>query len=288
MLSDSCSTLIFYIFAGLNLRRCIDAEVHESGLRHGSFNELSSKMSLLLVKSKSDSTVSKYYSYFKKWEDFITSKGGVAIPAEPIHVALYLTELIDKQSSSSIVSNVVYSLKWAHSLRNLHDPTDNLFVKNLLEASKRLLTKPKTRKDIVTTDNLIMLCDKYIQSDDILVLRDLAMILIAFAGFLRFDELSSLRCNDVIFHDSHISIRIRKSKTDQYRHGDRIVISKGESVACPYTMLQRYMRVAGLSVTDDTFLFKPCYRSKNINFVDLFSKIRHLVIRELENVLFCV
>lgn len=173
-------------------------------------------------------------------------------------------------------------------MRNLHDPTDNLFVKNLLEASKRLLTKPKTRKDIVTTDNLIMLCDKYIQSDDILVLRDLAMILIAFAGFLRFDELSSLRCNDVIFHDSHISIRIRKSKTDQYRHGDRIVISKGESVACPYTMLQRYMRVAGLSVTDDTFLFKPCYRSKNINFVDLFSKIRHLVIRELENVLFCV
>jgi integrase len=137
-------------------------------------------------------------------------------------------------------------------------------VKNLLEASKRLLTKPKTRKDIVTTDNLIMLCDKYIQSDDILVLRDLAMILIAFAGFLRFDELSSLRCNDVIFHDSHISIRIRKSKTDQYRHGDRIVISKGESVACPYTMLQRYMRVAGLSVTDDTFLFKPCYRSKNV------------------------
>jgi hypothetical protein len=40
--------------------------------------------------------------------------------------------------------------------------------------------------------------------------------------------------------------------------------SKGEYVVCPYTMLQRYMRVPGLSVTDDTCLFKPCYRSKNI------------------------
>ena len=52
---------------------------------------------------------------------------------------------------------------------------------------------------------------------------------------------------------------IRKSKTDQYRLGDKIVISKGESIACPYTKLQRYMRIAGLSTIDDTFLLIKRY-----------------------------
>ena len=59
------------------------------------------------------------------------------------------------------------------------------------------------------------------------------MILLGFSGFLRFDELSSLRCNDISIFDSYFILKIRKSKTDQYRFGDEIPISKGLSIACP-------------------------------------------------------
>ena len=41
------------------------------------------------------------------------------------------------------------------------------------------------------------LCARYSASNELLEVRDLCMILLGFSGFLRFDELSSLRCNDI-------------------------------------------------------------------------------------------
>ena len=52
----------------------------------------------------------------------------------------------------------------------------------------------------------------FLNSKDLLRIRDLAMILLSFSGFLRFNELSQLRSN--------LIIKIRKSKTVQYRDGD--------------------------------------------------------------------
>jgi hypothetical protein len=39
---------------------------------------------------------------------------------------------------------------------------------------------------------LLELCNMHIGNNDLLVVRDLTMILLSFAGFLRFDEVSSL------------------------------------------------------------------------------------------------
>ena len=48
---------------------------------------------------------------------------------------------------------------------------------------------------------------------DWLVLGNLSMILIGFAGFLRYDELSSLKCKDVIVESDYLKITstIRRS-----------------------------------------------------------------------------
>jgi hypothetical protein len=43
------------------------------------------------------------------------------------------------------------------------------------------------------------------------------MLLLSFSGFLRYDEVSSLRFNDVKVHDNHLVSHLEKSKTDQYR-----------------------------------------------------------------------
>ena len=96
-----------------------------------------------------------------------------------------------------------------------------------------------------------------------MVVRDLCFLLLGYAGFLRFDEISSLRCNDVAFHDDYFTLVIRKGKTDQYRYGNTVVICKGDSVACPYSMLKRYMSITSQIVTDLNYLFRPCYRSGN-------------------------
>lgn len=54
------------------------------------------------------------------------------------------------------------------------------------------------RKDFVDCQMLQILCDLYIDIMDVFMFRNLVMILIGFVGFLRFDELSFLKCKDVI------------------------------------------------------------------------------------------
>ena len=61
----------------------------------------------------------------------------------------------------------------------------------------------------------------FLNSTDLLIIRDLAMNLLSFSGFLRFNELSQLRGNDAIVKDGYLIIKIRKSKSDQYRDGMR-------------------------------------------------------------------
>ena len=54
------------------------------------------------------------------------------------------------------------------------------------------------------------------------------MILIAYSGFLRYDELRNLKCCNVKFFEEHISLKIESSKTDQYRSGNEVLIAKGK------------------------------------------------------------
>jgi hypothetical protein len=53
----------------------------------------------------------------------------------------------------------------------------------------------------------------------------------------------------------HSLVKIKKSKTDQYRAGDEIVVSKDQSLACPYTMLMKYVGLANVNIFSDMYLF---------------------------------
>ena len=97
------------------------------------------------------------------------------------------------------------------------DPTESAFVKNLVDSGKRTAKSPVKKKDPVTSDILIKLCSMFLNAKDLLRIRDLAMILLSFSRFIRFNELSQLRGN---VKYCYLIIKIRKSKTVQYRDGD--------------------------------------------------------------------
>ena len=274
----------------MSLKKAIRDEVIDAGVTSDNITKLADSMAYHLVSSRSKGTVSKYYGAFKRWTNFAQSNGMDSIPAQPIHVSLYLTYLIDKHSSFSVLQSAFYAIKWAHKMRGLDDPTGNHFVVNLLESAKRQNSKPKIRKQPVGSDQIIQLCDKYVHSKDILVLRDLSMILLCFAGFLRFDEISSLLCKDVQIFENHLSLFLRKSKTDQYREGSTVVISKGSTAACPISCLNRYLSEANIKLDSDHFLFKPAYSSKGVcSFVHVnkpisYTRARETIVKRLKEV----
>ena len=58
-------------------------------------------------------------------------------------------------------------------------------------------------------------------------------------------------------------IRVRQSKTDQYRDGNKVVIARTGSDTCPVAMLERYMAMANLTPAGENWLFRPLTATKH-------------------------
>ena len=125
--------------------------------------------------------------------------------------------------------SAIYGIKWAYNVNDSNDPTESNTINLLMETAKRIASKPKIKKGVVTTEMLQTLCKAYTDCEDILDLRDLCMITLAYEGFLRFNELSNLHRIDISFKPDHMILKIRKSKTDIYRHWNEVLMAKGSS-----------------------------------------------------------
>ena len=272
----------FYLVPGLKLQDHVNQAIESSGVGLDSeLGRLNLHMSQYLMCSRSGSTAKSYMHSFDRWRKFIIRHGHSDIPAQPVHIALYISHLLDNGASHSTVSSAIYSIKWMHEISGLTDPTDISFVKSLQESSKRITARPVQRKDPVDSRLLQSLCEMYKNSTDLLVLRNLTMILIEFSGFLRYDELSALKCVDITVETEYLKIFIHRSKTDQLREGSEILISKGITCACPYSMFLRFVSAAKIDLSSEHFIFKPIFRSSGIaKFIHKNKKLSYTAARQ--------
>lgn len=124
----------------------------------------------------------------------------------------------------SPVNEAYYGIKWAHVIAGCPSPTDNRFVMNTLEGSKRILSKPVSKKEPITVDILQKNYLKLFDRNNLYNQRTICMCLLSFAAFLRSKELINIKRLDVSFFSDHVEIFIESSKTDIYRDGTRVVI----------------------------------------------------------------
>jgi hypothetical protein len=149
------------LLTGIGLRDNISSQLQQVGVHGQERDEVANKMTNFLMQSKADSTVKKYGGAFSHFQTFCDSNGFSSNPARSIHVAMYLTGLIDQGKSDHVVSSAVYAIKWVHNINDLPDPTESNIVKSLMEAAKRLNSKPVQKKDTVTSEMLQILCASY-------------------------------------------------------------------------------------------------------------------------------
>ena len=164
--------------------------------------------------------------------------------------------------SVSAVEEAYNSVNWVHDIAGLQSLAGDAIVKSVVEGVRRLFAKPVVKKEPVTVDDLRAI----VENSDLTDLGDVmtaTLCLLCFAAFLRFDELAGLHCSDVIFADGHLKLRIRKSKTDQYRQGDEVVLTESESPTCPVGMLKQYMALGEVDRSSEAALFHPITRSRS-------------------------
>ena len=85
-------------------------------------------------------------------------------------------------------------------------------------------------------------------------LANIRLATVALQDFL--GMMNWLISDHVLSHDG-VTIRIPRSKTDQYRQGNEVVIARTTSDTCPVAMLEEYIRRAEIDLRSQLFLYCP-------------------------------
>ncbi|PFX25561.1 Integrase/recombinase xerD-like [Stylophora pistillata] len=246
---------------------------------------LANKLPQVVVGSRADSTTATYLCGFKRWGSWASRFPEINVsPASPAFVSLYLLSVLQASTSPAPVQTALYSIRWAHDLTGFQSPTSHTLPQKVLESARRRLSHQKSKKSPMTTQILL----KFLQSLDgyLVDTRFMAMALLAYAGFLKFDELSNRRLKDVIPHSTNFELFIESSKTDQYREGAVVQIVKTSTDLCPWANLVKYLSQAKLVLPSslnggDDFLFGNIQTKSGTQFVRAGSKISYTRCREI-------
>ena len=102
---------------------------------------------------------------------------------------------------------------------------------------------------------------------------------------MRFSEVANLRRLDIVFHRNYLKIFIEKSKTDVYRDGAHVLVAKIGSLSCPFSILSKYIELAGISHFSQEYSFRGLSFFKKQNVYKLrasnkpisYSRAREIV-----------
>lgn len=142
------------------------------------------------------------------------------MPADPLTVAMYLAALADRGAKISTMRRRLVAIASAHRDRGHDSPTAHRAVRAVLQGAARSCVRPVTQKSALTRSALpaVLLA----AGDGLKGARDRAIVLLGFAAALRRSELSALDVADLRFEANGLILTIRRSKTDQLRHGREI------------------------------------------------------------------
>lgn len=213
----------------------------------------------LLQASRATNTCRSYERGFMRWRKWASSHSlgpGDIFPARILHVAIYLSSIIQTANSSSPVINAFYSLKWMHDIYGLRSPTDSKLIQNILEAGKRKLSKSVVKKEPITVSLLKSMYDSLYCERNVKSQRTICACLLAYAGFLRSAELLLIKRSDICFESTYISLFVENSKTDQYRDGAWILIARTGTSLCPVRNLEKYLLWANIDDNSDEYIFR--------------------------------
>ena len=202
---------------------------------------LANQIPEILLQSRAPKTVKKYWSAVQRWKDWSALHHLPHSPADPYHVTLYLVHLLQGARTASPVTEAVSAISWYHGLLGIQDPTCNSQVRNVLQAARRMLARPKQRKTPLTRELLQKVALNLLEDESLQSLQVLALITVGFAGLLRWDDLSHIYADEIIVKEEYMAIFLDVRKNDQLRHGHWILISRWDGELCPVSLVERLL-----------------------------------------------
>jgi site-specific recombinase XerD len=215
--------------------------------------------------STAANTKKAYASDWARFTGWAGERGFGVLPADPVVVAHYVTEAATEQVgvgrwrySPASLTRWVSSINQFHTAAGLPAPGRSEVVRRALSGVRRIRSTPPVRRSPLLLDDLrvlmLHLSTRVTEwPGGVAARRDMAVLLMGFAGAHRRGELVALTVADVTLHRSDgLHVRLRSSKTDQEARGAVKALPYGrDPVTCPPCAWVRWREVLHAADTAD-------------------------------------
>ena len=257
-----------------------------------SFDSFKPLLSKILTKARENSTTKTCSSYFENWKIWAAQFPEVnVLPADEFHVVLYMMHLLQTGKTFPVIRMSCFAINYFHSIVGYQNPCPTSLSYNVLEGIKRILAYSPTKKSPVTVSQLYEMYN-YFGSKTISLsnLRTILICVLSFMGFLRFGEVVKLRRCDIIINKTFLSIFIEKSKTDVYREGSWVYLTKLDTALCPIELISQYFKKGNIRDNCQKYIFRGIITTKshsklrNCDKHISYTCVRENVIEGLKNI----
>ena len=167
------------------------------------------------------------------------------MPPSPELVGDYLADLGEGYAKATLRRKVAAITRAARQAGNPLD-TRHPSIRDVLRGIGRTHGSPPKRAQALATEDiqkLVATC-----AEDLVGLRDRALLLTAFAGALRRSELCAIDVDHLTWKPRSLELLIAHSKTDAEGDGARLGIPRGKVEAtCPVRALQAWLKAAKIN-----------------------------------------
>jgi len=212
--------------------------VPRSGSQFPKLAELEREAVDYAARSRAASTIKAYRSDWRAFTAWCDRHGLVSLPAEPVTVALYLTDAV-RTLHTSTLRRRLSSIAMAHQAAGEANPCDDERVKTTWSGIRRTRGTSQHGKDPVLVADLRVMI--HALPDSLAGCRDACLLLLGFAAALRRSELVALSVEDLTETPEGLIVKVRQSKTDQEGSGREIGVPHGTNPStCPVRALRAW------------------------------------------------
>ncbi|XVS60555.1 site-specific integrase [Actinosynnema sp. CA-299493] len=213
--------------------------------------EQADALSGYLRAAQSANTLRAYRSDWVGWAAWCEAEGRVALPADPVDVAVYLAVAADTTKTDgspafgpSTLERKAAAIAAVHAAGGLPSPTRSDVVRLTLRGIRRTRqAQPKRKRPVLlgTLEALLAELPPPGWPTGVARRRDALLLLVGFAGALRRSELAAVALQDVTVdvdprtHEPLLLVELGVTKTDQTgAHRQRVVLPRGaRRPTCP-------------------------------------------------------
>lgn len=202
--------------------------------------------------SRSANTHRTYASQWRTYIDWCTENGLKGQLGAPATVAAYVSYCFDGEMKLPTLGVALAAIKFNCKRLKLADPTTDHDLQELLEGVRRTMaTEGRATKEVANTVSLAELRAMVAScGPDLPGIRNKAMMLVCFGGWLRRSELLDMQVERLSWELNRVLLTLGVTKTNQKGRKLEVVqiprIGGANADLCPYAALEHWLQEAGI------------------------------------------